>query len=214
MQARLTSASTLLALLFSIMVASQASAGEPGPRARSMQPGGGIREPTRVPYAEPSPPREESTAPPSMVAPTVEYDRYGLEIMLADAAVLVTSLAFENPRIAIVGYGLNGPAMHMMHGNGPGALYSLGIRGLLPVGAFFIGGEMSGGLSDTSCGDEPCGFYGAFIGGLIGLSTALVLDWTVLAKKPVRTPRAAGLTVAPNLAIDQDHVSFGLAGAF
>ena len=211
MHARRTSTSILLGLLVSAMTASQASAQEPGPRAT--QPAGGTHEPSRVPSAEPPPPppREESTAAPGLVATSVEHERYGVDIILVDAAVLVTSIALESPTVALAGYGLGGPAVHLMHGNRGGAIYSLATRGLLPAAAFLVGGT----IAHSNClADASCGMGGAYIGGLLGIGAAIVIDWTVLAKKPARPPRAAGLTVAPSLMIDEEQISFSLAGAF
>lgn len=146
-----------------------------------------------------------------MVDAAVEYERYGLTLLLVDAAVLVTSIVAQEPGATIVGYELSGPLVHVMHGNSKGSLHSLAIRNLLPAGAFLIGNA----IDDSGCSEEACFFpYGAFLGGMLGAGAALVLDWAVLAKKPVQTPRAADQTVAPTLALDRDRIVFNLAGTF
>jgi hypothetical protein len=72
-------------------------------------------------------------------------------------------------------------------------------------------------IEESSCGgSEPeCGFSGLWAGALAGVGTAMIIDWAILGRISKPVGPAAGLTVAPAVAVGRDGaMSLGLSGAW
>jgi hypothetical protein len=182
--------------------------------------------------------------PPGSVEPTAapQYDygfsaarptkteRYGGQILLADAAWLAATMVVGNLEansssdgdasitgVLAFGYFVTGPAVHMKHGNNSGAAKSLAARALLPVAGMMVGAVAFSQDCPNDSGLD-CGFNtlaGMMVGGLAGGVGAMVLDWTVLGKKEVRIPGAEVIArVQPRVGVTKDAVSVGFGGSF
>lgn len=145
-----------------------------------------------------------------------KIERYGLTIAAVDLGSLAGGIA--HPGISLSGYVLGGPLVHLSMGDSTKAMASLGMRLALPIAGGFIGGN----LQDCSDGDSLCGVAGVILGGLMGIGTALVVDWFVLAKKTVYVdePMRPGIRlgsahILPDLMISANgDTSLGVRGMF
>lgn len=121
-----------------------------------------------------------------------EGDWYGWQLMAVDAAsiamlTLGPSVAADESEeqaaviTGLAGYALGAPAVHLAHQDDWTSLESVGLRVGLPL-AGFLGGGLVGIVADDSSG------YGAMFGALFGLAvgvvSAMVIDYTVLAHHP------------------------------
>jgi len=89
-----------------------------------------------------------------------------------------------------------GPIVHSRHHNSSGALRSFGARTLLPIGGALLGSA----LDHDDEGGAGAALFSA------GLVAAMILDWTVLAKREV------GFT--PYASTGRDGTVVGLGGRF
>jgi hypothetical protein len=99
-----------------------------------------------------------------------------------------------------------GPIVHYAYSNRRGSWWSLGARTTLPV----VGGMAAVLVDDCTSDLSECDPSVIFGGALVGLGAAMVLDWTVLAKKP----RDSGPPVLPIARAREGGFELGLAGAF
>lgn len=138
--------------------------------------------------SQPAPPRARDTlvAPPASrltsqsAAPAASTMRwYGYQIMLADAASLGLGLAVNRPEVLIAGYLLGPAILHATHRQGLQTVMSPVMRALLPALGIAIGTQFK---TCNANGDE-CELGGFFVGGGIGLATAIILDWSLAWKK-------------------------------
>jgi hypothetical protein len=141
--------------------------------------------------------------------------KYGLEVFAADAAswaVLIAAGSGDSEGLATIGaFGmvLGGPVVHLARGNTSGAGYSLLARTALPVGGVLLGLA----ACDGSDGYECLGT--AFLGGMTGYGSALVIDWFFLAEKTeVVGPQSGWASVRPSLQVAPSGAQAGLAGTF
>ncbi len=125
------------------------------------------------------------------------------------------------------------PSVHIVYGNGPGAVQSLfGSLGST-VGLGFVGGTITKATADCSSSDEEdfcegLSFLGgAMIGAAVGYVSWAVVDVAFLARTPVSAtpPRVARLQLTPTFGPIINHtaashtpnlsgLSFGLVGSF
>lgn len=150
-------------------------------------------------------------ASPPAAEPEVEYEHYGWQIVIADAA---TTVLFVNgqgkPGLAL--YALAGPMIHGAHEQAGRAMGSLALRLGLPV----LSAWTWGWYAHSGCAphDDDCETDGAVaIGLVLGFATAMVLDATVLAHaaKPRRT---ASATWMPQVTATPQRVALGVLGRF
>jgi hypothetical protein len=209
-----------------------AEASEPLPEPPPAPEGAVQPEPTAPEGAPaPTPPVAESAAPaappPSMMlpmpvapvadAPPMKSSWYGGQILLVDAlsiGVIVLGAGSSDGAEALVpmgvgGYLLGGPIVHWGHGNVGKGFGSLGLR----VGAPIVGAFAGAGMEDCSGGGELCGLAGAFVGFLVGVTAAIVIDSAALAYEEVPAQTEA-IRVVPSLGASRDGLSLGLSGSF
>lgn len=179
-------------------------------------------QPSRTPPVQA--PYQYQPAPyPYQPAGPTRTHRYGAKIAVADALsfgamlvgviMLVSTIDTEDSDDDVTvgavlmlggaaGYVLGGPIVHSSEGNKSGAWKSVGLRLGLPL----LGGVIGEAMRDESSGDDDAG---ASLSG-IGILTAMVVDWFVLAK--VERPVPGYL---PYATTNRDgDVTFGLAGSF
>ena len=159
-------------------------------------------------------------APPAPAPATrVRTERYGFTLAAVDAAGFVAMLATEEPVYFMGSYTLAGPIMHLLHGNYGTAAGSLALRTGLPMAGFMVGYA----LSDCGYADGPfCASDYRLHGVVLGASTALLLDWLMLAKTTTREPveapaflRAGSLRANPGLQVSRTGTMLlGLEGQF
>lgn len=163
---------------------------------------------------------------PELAAPT-HVKRYGKQILLADlvwlgAGTLIASQADGGDNIGsllYLGYFATGPLIHLKHGNGLGAAKSLAARALLPVAGMLVGGMLAASSTENDPneydGDEDgmAVFGGMLLGGVVGVASAMVLDWTTFSKKTVEG-RKPGWAVMPNVKVTRQSALAGVSGAF
>jgi hypothetical protein len=160
--------------------------------------------------------------PPSSVepltpvaAPTEATVWYGYQNLAVDAGAFTTIIAgvqSGSSGFALLSLGIytvGSPIVHMVHDNGGRAAGSLALRLGLPV----LGGMIGVGAADCSdsggeCWDEVGGLV---LGGLAGITAAVVIDDFVLAREVRPAPRSWSPTVAPT---PGGGMSLGVAGTF
>lgn len=172
--------------------------------------------------------------PPGLVAPEspaqVRVERYGTQVLLADVAwiggmALVSKLDSDGEGDGIssllgLGYFVAAPAVHYAKGNSDGALKSLGARTLLPIGGAVLGMAIVAGTEDEASDDEGTDVAmigGMFLGATAGMISALILDYTVFAKKTVEVPRDSYLGKArlrPGVKISKQGFAVSVGGSF
>ena len=183
-----------------------------------------------TPASAGGPPGTIAAEVPEPAAPT-HVTRYGKQVALADLAwlgamYLVGSVEARSndgePHLTSVlalGYFATGPIVHLRNGNRSGAGKSLAARALLPVGGMLVGGMLAAGaVDDASSEGDDLGNAFAVMGGMMlgaaaGTITAVVLDWTVFAKKTVEG-RPARWAVMPNVTVTKHGALAGVGGQF
>ena len=161
-----------------------------------------------VPPAAPGAPTVAGQQHPT-VTPAPSLPRwYGWESLTTDgAALLLAAVAVRSDNAPLLGlsslalYGLGGPIIHLTRDNGWHALGSLLLRGGLPVVAGAAGAALE--RCDADDDEDLCGVSGAFLGGLAGVVSAMVIDSAVLGWE--RPSALAG--DAPQLGIASDGKS-------
>ncbi len=153
---------------------------------------------------------------------------YGWQILIVDGMSLLVMPVMAARTgssgvvaLAVGGYALGGPIVHLAHGEVARGFGSLGLRVGLPlVGA--LGGAM---VEGSSCHGELCGLRGAAIGGALGVVAALVIDPAALAYERVEdepavakakpSPKRSNVALSP-LASPRKEGGFdvGVGGAF
>jgi hypothetical protein len=151
-------------------------------------------------------------------APVVTVTRtYRSHIMLTDLAALglAAGLRERGAQIGSLVYAFGPPVIHFAHGNRRSGWTSVGLRLGLPALGAMAGGV--GAAMDSSCnGSGSCGPgyvpYAMVIGAAAGMATAMIVDWTLLAKKTEQ--RRAGAGWAPVASVTPDGVAVGAVGRF
>jgi hypothetical protein len=169
-----------------------------------------------------TPPSHETAVPPlpQASADSDEGERYGHYMLLADAATMSMSIAAESGELFLASYLLTGAVVHFANGEVGRGLGSIGLRAGLPL----VGG-LAGAAAADGCSGELCGLGHIAVGMMLGMGTALVVDWVALARKsgPERrhskgTPtmfRFAGVRANPTLApTRKGGLAMGLTGSF
>ena len=179
-----------------------------------------------VPHADAQPglaPLEETDEPSTRR----KVDYYGWQIFLTDAASVAAGFAAGgddlNRGLAVFGSGyvLGGPIVHLSHGNPGHALGSLALRvGLPALGAWALFGPERAchDTPDTegSCGEDVIArAVAGVVLGALGVTTASLLDWTVLGLSVEEVPVERGLTLVPQVSAGADgSLQFGVLGRF
>jgi hypothetical protein len=161
--------------------------------------------PAPRPAAGQAPPGED---PPPFIPPKdVEY--FGGQILLADAGVVALAYGLGVGPLAVVGYPLAAPTVHIVHGDGIGAVQSLLLHVAAPVAGAYIGYE----LEMRDCRSDMCGLAGLLVGGFLGMVTATAVDAAFLAhvERPRRVADQRPLPT-PTLAITPGGLMLGVAG--
>jgi len=159
---------------------------------------------------------------------------YGWQTLVADGAAgaliavgLLTEDYNQDLTIAIVTLGgatyvFGAPVVHALHGRAGTAFADFGVR----VGAP-IGGALTGAIIAVNRCPEPeyteddrqanCQYAGFFLGLLVGIGSAIVIDSAVFARESQRAPRvksARGLSVTPSLSITPYRSELKFSGTF
>lgn len=157
-----------------------------------------------------------------------KVDYYGWQILLTDVASVAAGVAVgkdDHPDKGFAvfggGYVLGGPIVHLSHGNPGRAVGSLALRvGLPALGAWALFGP------EPECHDTPetegsCGedVIARAVGGtllaLVGMTTASLLDWTVMGLSIEEVPVEPGLTLVPQVSAGGGgSLQFGVLGRF
>jgi hypothetical protein len=172
---------------------------------------------------------EPAVAPP---APITKTQRYGGIVLLADAAWIAAATLSDQvgddtgdenltSMIVLGGYYGGGPLVHLAYGNPSGARKSLAARALLPLGGALLGMLAFSGENDSGA-LIPAEVVGMMLGGMVGVGTAMIIDWTVIAKRRrvVNPPPAAAPVgfgehaLRPAVKINPGGVTLSLAGSF
>jgi hypothetical protein len=103
--------------------------------------------------------------------------------------------------LSLVGYAFGAPVVHLVHEHPERALISLLLRGGLPLLFGAIGAEVEDCFED----EFFCGVGGAVLGGLAGVTTAIVVDAAVLTHEnvPAKSSSAHSSSV-PSLGVFSD----------
>lgn len=161
--------------------------------------------------------------------PETRTETYRGSIAIADAAALGMFIGGGLGESDVVGtagiltYVLGSPAVHVAHGNGVGAMASLGLRVALPVGGFAVGLA----VGEQRCKSDPspgwfCGLGEAVLGGAIGVVSASAIDIALLARTDVPVEKqdpwmlhAGNVNANPVVAsTPEGGLSLGLLGTF
>ncbi len=168
------------------------------------------------------PPGSEELVPALPKGPDRVTKRYGVQILLVDAAAIGAAIGTEEGAVLLGGYLLGGPLVHVANGNPKTAFTSLALRAGLPLGGILIGAA----AAESDCADSEemfCGLGHVAVGAFVGMLTASVLDAAVLAKKTETVEGAGrpslikvrGVAANPDLRVTRaGSVTFGLAGSF
>lgn len=173
-----------------------------------------------APAAAGGPPGTVDVIVPAAPPPPITK-RYGVQVALADGAWIAATMLLsssdggDGASLVALGYYGAGPAVHLGHGNGRGALQSLAARALLPVAGGLVGLMAFSGSDDPDDDTAGMALGGLVLGAGVGAVTAMVLDWTVFAKKDVR-PAPATFTgrLRPDVKIGKDAFALGVGGSF
>jgi hypothetical protein len=173
-----------------------------------------------APAAADGPPgMAEPTAPDP--APQTRTKRYGYQVFAADAGWFIASSLVAKAdsgsgggELIALGFYGGGPLVHLANHNPSGAAKSLALRALLPIGGA-VGGMLIVGQ------DEDADGFGMMLGAIAGFGAgaiaAMVIDWTVIAKREVAVPGTGSLTLAglrPGVKIGKQSATISLAGSF
>jgi hypothetical protein len=173
-----------------------------------------------VPYHQDVTREEESVAE---VALSSKW--YGWQILVSDVAsvtVFVAGVGTDGTEGAVLiwggvaGYLVAPPFIHVANDQPDESASSVGLRMAAPIVGFYLGGLVGGGAS-RGCDGAYCQaagtVAGAGIGFIVGVATAITIDATVFANKPVLRERAA-ISIAPSVAATPKAVFAGLRGTF
>jgi hypothetical protein len=211
-----------------------AHAAEPGGRVATALPSGTpVTEPPAAASSEPleeEVDEEELVAPVAPKPPTRHAERrwYGWQTLLADTAsvTFLFATAQSLDGYSLVPYLALGPTIHFAHGNVAMGALSLGTRVVLPLGGAFTGAflgtatgacDHGGSSDDEGYGELGCVLGSGAIGFLLGVTSAVIIDASVLAydrDAKSAPPSRATLRVAPTVAYDGRKATVALAGSF
>lgn len=168
----------------------------------------------------PTPVRESARAQsnPSLMASSW----YGWQTLTTDgASILLTLMALRSSDssssttantlgwLSVGTFVAGGPIVHFAHGNAGKGLGSLALRVGLPI----VAGGLGAMVERTQCsGGDFCGLGGAFLGGLAGVTGAIVIDSTLLSYQ--RVPAHAGSVPMVGVAIDGQRTLLTAQGRF
>lgn len=154
-------------------------------------------------------PRDQPAAPAHSDAPRERW--YGWQLLTSDVTSLVLAAGLQLPELALAGYLVAPPVIHVFHGQYTHALLSAAMRVGLPLlgyGAIVAADK----ACPSSDGGDLCavGFVG--MGVLIGVS-AVGLD-AAFAYEPVPPAEPMRVRFAPQIIISDRETRFGLVGSF
>lgn len=162
--------------------------------------------PSTLPPVAPQPVPARSTATMPLAAPatpTMRYERYGLQILAADAVSLglcIGAIAAKSksvsPPLLLAGLGswlVVSPILHGVRGNAKGALGSLFARVFIPLGTGLVLGLATESGGDGNMGDELAAMG---MGMLVGVIAIEFIDSVFWARKLVPAPPVS-LAVLP-----------------
>lgn len=168
--------------------------------------------------------------PPETPPPAPRVERYGTQVFLADlawigGAAIVGKLESQSDgeggglsSVIGLGYFVAAPMVHAAKGNSSGAWKSLGARTLLPIGGAVLGMAIVASGDDSEGDDDGLAMLGGMLlGAGAGMVTAVILDYTVFAKKTVEAPRHGYLAkgkVRPGVKISRQGVTVSVGGSF
>jgi hypothetical protein len=169
-------------------------------------------------------PGEQVPAAPMTFAPgTPKTINYSSQLMTVDGLSVAAILAGSKTNSALAGIGgislfVGAPLVHLSHGETKSAAISFALRVGLPFAGFMIGGmagPKDGAISCPGNGDGQCqggrfSLGGAMLGTAVGLGTALIIDYTKLAKHTETQPGSW----QPTLAAGPGGFSVGAVGKF
>jgi hypothetical protein len=148
----------------------------------------------------------------------VDIGSVGLGVAAGRAAGTGTGFA-----VALTGYAVGAPIVHLAHGEGGDAGVSVGLRLGLPLVAGLIGYGI-GAASFQGCapGDWFCSRdwsagIGAVLGAGVGAVGAVILDWSLLGRErvPPGATSSRGIHWSPLVAVTpKGEPSMGVAGSF
>jgi hypothetical protein len=160
--------------------------------------------------ADDGPPGLTPVADGQAPAPAPRTHWYGWQIMAIDAASVATAAASQNGVVMAGVYVSGGPLVHLVNQRPAAALGSAALRVGLPLAGMYTGAAMA------TCNDEDdwlCPMGEMALGGIAGMLTASVIDWTVLSTETAEPER--GFTAAPSVAVSgRGDVRLGLSGRF
>lgn len=153
-------------------------------------------------------------------APEVQLRWYRGSMVLADlaaSAVVAAGLAQRNAKLGDVVPGAIAlatfaPGVHLLHGNGTGAVESVALRLGLPAAGAFLAWTGFHCRAPQECYDGTNDAEYELLGAMAGLAVAMILDDGWLAHEQRREPDAWTPVVAP--ASRGGGATFGIAGAF
>ena len=118
---------------------------------------------------------EEAAASAEPDEPQTESRWYGWQTLIVDGGSILTAPI----GVGVVGYVIGAPIVHGVHGRWTTAAGSLGLRIALPLTGAMIGQAV---LCEGSCKGDFAGIP-LFIGGAVGVGTAIAIDAAVLARE-------------------------------
>ncbi len=168
---------------------------------------------SRTARAQPPAQRRFYAEPPLASEPVITVEHYGYQIAIADALAVAATPITGGAAGSL--YFLGGPIIHFAHGQVGMGFLSLGLRIGLPVLGFAAASSAVGG-----CGSNGglCESKAVLLTASLGAAAAMVLDWTLLARKTVITQpglfQVGNVRANPNLGVTRGGVSLGLSGSF
>jgi hypothetical protein len=159
----------------------------------------------------------EALVSPYAAGPPPSMSWYGYQLMLGDAASLAL-LFTPLPPVGFLFYLIAPVATHASNGQGTTGAASLGIRLVLPLVGFMIGGS----TDQDNCESDPCGLGGMIAGFGLGMLAAILIDDVGLAWKPAEgdtrepesnassDPRRAELSISLSAAVIPYRAGAGL----
>lgn len=168
------------------------------------------------------------TSAPSPSEPRMRTEWYGWQTLTLDGATLVGaiggSLAAKSAVPSLVAGGffiISGSIVHGLHGRGPAALASFGLRAGLPAAGTLIGGLIgflaTVGESNSAVGSGVFGgLFGGALGCGVGVITASTLDAVLLGHEtvPDTETKTTSFRLSPTVGFTRSGANAGIAGTF
>jgi hypothetical protein len=174
-------------------------------------------------------PRVVESAPVMQTESAGATEWYGWQTLLADGAALslvVGGASLQSNKTAQTGggllavggaltYVLGGPIIHVVNERALTGLASLGLRVGVPVGGTLLGAIGGSAVCRDSSGNWICALVGGVIGFSVGILGAVIVDASVLARKPVAPAKEQqSVRWIPDLSLSPTGGSAGVRGTF